>query len=58
MKLKATTKVQYNLRAFSTTLPAIIANAMDIEKGDQLLWTLESQGNESVLTIELNKMDE
>lgn len=56
MKLIGTTKIQYNARAYSTTLPVHIVNAIDAAKGDVLVWTLETKDNKDVLTVELNKI--
>lgn len=53
MKLIAETKVQTNAYATLTSIPALIKSAMDIEKGDKLVWTLDPK--EDILTIKVKK---
>ena len=56
MKLIAETKVQTNAYATLTSVPSLIKKAMDIEKGDKLVWTLDPK--EDLLTIKVVKSDE
>ncbi|BBL62374.1 AbrB/MazE/SpoVT family DNA-binding domain-containing protein [Methanobrevibacter arboriphilus] len=56
MKLIAETKVQTNAYATLTSVPALIKSAMNIEKGDKLVWTLDPK--EDNLTIKVVKADE
>ncbi|MCC7562079.1 MAG: hypothetical protein KO253_04535 [Methanobrevibacter arboriphilus] len=57
MKLKATTKLQYNNRHFSTTFPGIFANAIDAHAGDIVSWEFTTKNDEPVITIKLIKTE-
>ena len=58
MKIKASTKLQYNKRAFSTTFPVILANALDASAGDVINWEFTTKNDQPIITIELVKSNE
>ena len=53
MKLIAKTKVQTNAYATLTSVPSLIKKAMNIEKGDKLIWELDPK--EDLLTLKVVK---
>ena len=57
MKLKATTKLQYNQRHFSTTFPSILANALEANAGDIIDWEFTTKNDEPVITLKLVKTE-
>ena len=46
MKMKYYTKVQTTGGSLRTTLPKIVRDLLDIQKGDNLIWTIDTKTEE------------